>query len=395
MASLGCLHMSTLEPSDSHTPKTLLLQYIVVLSRKLLSAKFYHHFLLKLKQCRETQDELLLWWLQENSQTEYGKRYDFSNIKSREDYVARHPLTTFAHYEHYMNRISNGEKNILTKRDVVYLCLSSGTTGKNKLYPKTTYDKKTMITFYLSFMHITRDILNKVGLRREFHFTIHHPAKFSPAGIPMGGLGMYWSKMAGNLCIVPSYLDEIIKEAPSYYVQAIFALSEKQIALFSGYSSDLMFALFKFVENHAADLCEDIEHGHIRPFPDLPEQTRMKMNTCLKPKPIRAQELRDIFAKGSKRMALSIWPKLVAVQVCKTGGFAHCAQMLSDSYLKDTKMAFGLHGSTEGFCGLSLETDTDKDYILTFSPINCFLEFIAVEDMANDQPKTFFLDQVE
>ncbi len=137
MAFLGCLHMSTLEPSDSHTLTTLLVQYVIVLSPKFLSAKFYHHFLLKLKKCRLIQDELLLWWLQENSQTEYGKRYDFSSIKSREDYVARHPLTTFTHYEHYMERTVNGENNILTKRDVVYLCLSSRTTGKNTLYPKT------------------------------------------------------------------------------------------------------------------------------------------------------------------------------------------------------------------------------------------------------------------
>ncbi len=394
LTSMVCLHMSTLEPSDSHTLATLLRQYLFFVAYKLLFSKSYRSLCVRLKKGKQAQEELLLWWLKENSQTEYGKRYDFSSIKSREEFVARHPLTTFTHYEHYMDRLVNGEKNILTKRDPVYFALSSGTTGKNKVYPKSTYEMHPFMKYLGSRFYVCRDRYDKLKLRRQFDFTLHHPPRTSPCGIPMGGVGMYWSR-SNKIGIVPSCIDEISQEAPTYYVQAIFALPEKDLVLFNGFSSDLMYSLFKFIENYAEDICEDIKQGHIRPFEDLPEKTRMKLNTYLKPKPRRAEELRGIIAKGSERMALNIWPRLEAVQVCKTGGFAHCTDILVGSYLKGAKVMFGIHGGTEGLYGISLETQAERDDIITFMPDCCFLEFISIDDIEKEQPRTFFLDQVQ
>ena len=42
---------------------------------------------------RKAQYETLMARLKENGETEYGKRYKFSEIKTREDFVKAHPLT--------------------------------------------------------------------------------------------------------------------------------------------------------------------------------------------------------------------------------------------------------------------------------------------------------------
>ena len=89
------------------------------------------------EDCKRVQCELLMNILKRQSHTEYGLRYRFSEMENREDFVKQHPLTTYSQYADYMDRIANGEENLLTVDKVLFLALSSGTTGKNKMFPIT------------------------------------------------------------------------------------------------------------------------------------------------------------------------------------------------------------------------------------------------------------------
>ena len=85
----------------------------------------------------ETNEALLLQILEDNKDTEYGRKYNFQDIKSIKEYQARVPVVEYNALAPYLERMLNGEKNILTAYPYSHMCQTSGTVGKQKLVPLT------------------------------------------------------------------------------------------------------------------------------------------------------------------------------------------------------------------------------------------------------------------
>ena len=75
--------------------------------------------------------------LSSNKNTIYGKRYSFCDIKSIACFQKKVPISTYEDYISYINKIKNGEQNILTSEKVLLLEPSSGSTSAKKLIPYT------------------------------------------------------------------------------------------------------------------------------------------------------------------------------------------------------------------------------------------------------------------
>ncbi len=107
----------------------------------------YKYILNQIKQIIDFQDALidplavqkkiLLKILKRNKHTEYGKKYSFSKIKTIAEYKQKVPIIKFSDILTEVERIKNGEQNILTKDKVIYFASTSGTTSKIKLVPIT------------------------------------------------------------------------------------------------------------------------------------------------------------------------------------------------------------------------------------------------------------------
>ena len=65
------------------------------------------------------QTKFLLNWLNENRDTEFGRRYGFAQMDSVREYQKKVPLSTYEDYARAVERRIDGEKNILTARDAV------------------------------------------------------------------------------------------------------------------------------------------------------------------------------------------------------------------------------------------------------------------------------------
>ncbi len=95
-----------------------------------------HQIELFLKFPNEVQNELLLDLIKSNEQTVFGKKYDFSTIKSYDNFAKRVPLFTYEELEPYIERTRRGEQNILWFEPVKWFAKSSGTTNaKSKFIP--------------------------------------------------------------------------------------------------------------------------------------------------------------------------------------------------------------------------------------------------------------------
>ena len=75
-------------------------------------------------------EKLLLRILEQNKDTEYGRKYGFANIHSIEEYQKKVPVSVYDDYAGYILRMSeDGEENLITSGKVVHYNKSSGTVG--------------------------------------------------------------------------------------------------------------------------------------------------------------------------------------------------------------------------------------------------------------------------
>ena len=93
------------------------------------------------KNPMKAQESTLKKIIRRNKNCELGKKYDFKNIKSIEDYQKKVPLSTYDDYAPYVERmINNREKNIMFSGPNIRYCSSSGSVGKPKILPKGIKD---------------------------------------------------------------------------------------------------------------------------------------------------------------------------------------------------------------------------------------------------------------
>jgi hypothetical protein len=84
----------------------------------------------------EVQEDVLMALIQKSQHTEWGRSYGFDKIKKTEDFKKRVPLHTYEELKPTIDRIRNGEENILWPGEIKWFAKSSGTTGnKSKFIP--------------------------------------------------------------------------------------------------------------------------------------------------------------------------------------------------------------------------------------------------------------------
>jgi hypothetical protein len=84
----------------------------------------------------ETQEKVLLEIIKSAVQTEWGKKYGFSSVRSVEDFQSRVPVRNYEDYLPFIDRLIKGEKDITWPGEVRWFAKSSGTTSaKSKFIP--------------------------------------------------------------------------------------------------------------------------------------------------------------------------------------------------------------------------------------------------------------------
>jgi hypothetical protein len=88
------------------------------------------------------QQKVLFEYLERNRNTEYGRKYRFSEIRSIGDYQALVPMSDCESLRPYIARMTKGEEKVLTADKPVYFGLTSGTTNHPKFIPVTKFSRE-------------------------------------------------------------------------------------------------------------------------------------------------------------------------------------------------------------------------------------------------------------
>ncbi|MGS2738851.1 GH3 family domain-containing protein [Sinomicrobium sp. M5D2P17] len=85
----------------------------------------------------ETQEKIFRELIASASATAFGKDHDFGQIRNHEDFVERVPVRDYEALKPYVERVVEGEEDVLWKGKPVYFAKTSGTTSGAKYIPLT------------------------------------------------------------------------------------------------------------------------------------------------------------------------------------------------------------------------------------------------------------------
>lgn len=85
----------------------------------------------------KTQKKVFENLIKKAQNTQFGKDHHFSEIKTHQDFVQRVPIRDYEALKSYIDKVVQGEKNILWKGKPIYFAKTSGTTSGVKYIPIT------------------------------------------------------------------------------------------------------------------------------------------------------------------------------------------------------------------------------------------------------------------
>ena len=92
-----------------------------------------------------TQEKVFQNLINEAAGTQFGKDHDFFSINNHEDFIKRVPVRDYEALKPYVERVVEGEENILWKGKPIYFAKTSGTTSGAKYIPITKESMPTHV----------------------------------------------------------------------------------------------------------------------------------------------------------------------------------------------------------------------------------------------------------
>lgn len=350
---------------------------------------------------KKSNEELLLKILQENKDTEYGKKYGFADIKSVEEYRQKVPFSTYDTYAPYIERmVKNKEKNLITSYDVIQYAETSGSVGVQKKIPVTI---RSMEVYQKYSFQRTKAIADKY-YRETYHTHVPWEKGLNmvetettlmddgtPRGSVTGSVARRFRKLFKFFLTSPDEVSFPIGGMNMNYMKARFALEEPNLAWFlSGFMTNFV-DMLNYVKKNWEMICDDIENGTINP--DVcEERSRPAMMKYVKKNPKRAEELRKVFKEGFDTPIIPrLWPKFAWACAIGTGGFVTYLEKFKKYAGDKVAIDYFVYAASEGMFAACIKMNDPRFIPLTDS---CFFEFLPA-DADDDDNNTLTLDQLE
>lgn len=337
----------------------------------------------------EVATACLMKLLDDNKDTEYGRKYDFASIKTVEEYQKRVPIITYDDVAESLERMAAGEKNILTAYNFNHMNETSGTIGAMKVIPMT--DEQTAM-FVKYNRHYTDGLMSRrmdsKWMEGRAFCTSEGCHRTLPSGITVGCAS---SKMvdyiggrdAADRILRTMYTSPIDASAPrkgvdAKYLHARFFLEDKDVTgIICGFFS-LATLYLKYIADNYEMLIHDIEYGTIDPSVNMTPEVKEVIMAAISPNPARAAELREIFKNGSDIPFLPlVWPSMAYICGAGADGFSNFDKAITERYGGGnlTRIYSGVTAS-EGLFSVPVDINNPDSLLAAESG---FMEFLPVE----------------
>jgi hypothetical protein len=274
-----------------------------------------------------TQAALLEQIVSKNRDTQFGRKHDFASVKTVADFQRAVPLSIYDDYRDSIERIADGQANVLTADRVRLLEPTGGSTSGEKLIPYTSGLRQ-------SFQRAIRvwiwDLFSKRPAVRQGRSywsisPIAHVGRRTKAGIPIGFdddtayLSFLERFLVQRTIIAPRELAQCPTVAAAQYATLFYLLRAPDLALISVWSPTFLTQLLDMLWVRWESLLDDLASGQIsNECVDGPRAVTQRHYPQLND---RAEHLRHAF-RGAKHISEcipAIWPSLKLVSCWADG----------------------------------------------------------------------------
>lgn len=283
--------------------------------------------------------------------TEWGKKYGYASILTYEDFKNLLPIQTYEEIKPYVTRLRAGEQNLLWPSEIRWFAKSSGTTNdKSKFLPVSR--ESLQDTHYKG----GRDaVAIYLGQNPESRF-------FSGKGLILGG--SHAPNLNTNHSLVGD-LSAILIENINPLVNLVRVPSKQT-------------ALMEHFEPKMEAIANETIRANVSNLSGVPSWMLVL--------------IKHVLEKTGKQSLDEVWPNL---EVFFHGGVAFTPYREQyKEVIRSSKMHYiETYNASEGYFGT--QNDPNDPSMLLMIDYGVFYEFIPLEDVGMDNPRTYCLEEVE
>ncbi|MFZ4548400.1 MAG: GH3 auxin-responsive promoter family protein [Bacteroidales bacterium] len=312
--------------------------------------KRIHQIELFMKYPHEVQEEWFENLLHTASDTEWGLKYDYKSIHTFEEYRKRVPISDYNDLKPFIDRLRQGENNILWPTEVKWFAKSSGTTN----------DKS-------KFIPVTSEALEECHMKGGKDLLSIY-CNNNPSSLIFSGkiLGMGGSFQADNEFAETYHGDvsAIIMENLPFWIQLIR-------------TPDMSVALMDEWEDKLSRMAEITKDEDVTNITGVPSWTLVLLNKILE-------------ITGAKNIK-EVWPNL---EVFVHGGVSFIPYREQFRKICPPEMHYiETYNASEGFFGIQDRLGADD--MLLMLDYGIFYEFLPMSEIDKSNPLTIPLWQVQ
>lgn len=340
------------------------------------------------------QREKLREILSGNAQTVFGREAGFASLGNAEEYRRQVPIRTYADFAPYIERMKNGEGNLLVSAPVQMFGVTSGSSASPKFLPVT---RAFTLEHHLSHLAWLYGMLADHARSAGHALSIVSPAHegLTAGGIPYGSSSgkQYRDQSIPIRAVhrVPYNVFECPSFPDKYYLILLHSLSADLRTVTSVNPSTLVM-LGQMLEEQAEPLLEDLRAGTLRHTPGLEPQQREFYAKRLRPNPRAARRLSEVRRTEGILLPQHVWPNLCVVNTWQGGNAPFYLEKVRRLWGERVpQRCLGLR-ATEGLFSVPLTDDTASGVLAVGSH---FLEFIEGEDEPQPFTPTLLAHELE
>jgi hypothetical protein len=316
-----------------------------------LNVKRIHQMDLFRKYPAEVQQETLFKLLSKAEDTEWGKKFDYRSIKTITDFQQAVPIQTYEEVKPFVDRLREGESNLLWPGEIKWFAKSSGTTNdKSKFIPVSNESLKDchfkgardVISIYYQNYPETRILTGK--------------------GLTLGG-----SHKIDNYNAQSYYgdLSAILIENQPFWTEFIRTPSQ-EVALLEKFEEKL--------EHIAGETVKE----NVTSIAGVPSWNLVMLKYMLQ--------------YTGKSNILEVWPNL---ELFMHGGvsFSPYREQFRKIIPSDNMHYQEAYNASEGFFAIQ-DVPSGNDMLLMLD-YGIFFEFIPLDEVGKDNPKALTISQTE
>ncbi len=312
--------------------------------------KRIHQIELFMKYPHDVQGELLDRLLNSAHDTEWGKWYDYKSIQKLEQFKERVPINTYEDLEPYIQRVLKGEQNVLWPSEIKMFAKSSGTTSSKS-----------------KFIPVSEESLEECHYKGGKDLMSLYYNEFPDSKL-----------MTGRALVMGGSSDFVPLNEGSYYGD-LSAIIIKNLPFWAHLhrTPDSEVALNPSWEKKIEQIVDITVNQDITNMSGVPSWMLVLLNRVLE--------------KTGKSNILEVWPNLewyVHGGVNFTPYRERFRQIMGgDINYSET------YNASEGFFGI--QDSSERDDMLLMLDYGIFYEFMPLDELGKEHPKTLQLDEVQ